>query len=176
MIEYYGTKFLDELYDYYRSRYLQAKERGYDEEKSRYYWLFKELRERLLMLLQVARFLEALPRFMSSALDEQAIQYVTTYTSDFFKPELVGELERDQAGVHPFFNEANPYWTQMNEVLDGMDEGYDTHNLPLLYVDLCEYTVRAVRLYFQIREMQIRAIDREKFDAVMKLSGVLAAP
>ena len=119
MIEYYGTKFLDELYDYYRSRYLQAKEHGYDEEKSRYYWLFKELRERLLMLLQVARFLEELPRFMSSSMDEQAIQYVTIYTSDFFKPELVGELERDQAGVHPFFNEANPYWTQMNEVLDG---------------------------------------------------------
>ena len=171
MLEYCGTNCLDRIYDYYRGRYSQAKERGFNTEESKYFWLYKELRERLLIIRQAVRFLEALPKFMEGTSDEQTFQYATTYVNSLFKPELTGELRRDEAGVHPFFNPTNPYWVQMNEVLDGMEEEYDTSILPLFYVDLCEYVVRAVRLLLQIREMTIAAIDREKFDTVMELDG-----
>ena len=171
MLEYYGMNCLEHIHDYYRGRYSQAKERGYNTDGSKYFWLYKELRERLLIICQAVRFLEALPKFMSETSDEQIFQYATTYVNSLFKPELTGELKRDDADVHPFFNPANPYWVQMNELLDGMADDYDTSILPLLYVDLCEYVVRAVRLLLQIREMTIAAIDREKFDAVMELDG-----
>ena len=52
-----------------------------------------------------------------------------------------------------------------------MGEDYDTTILPLVYIDLCEYVVRSVRLLLQIREMTIAAVDREKFDVVMELEG-----
>jgi len=41
----------------------------------------------------------------------------------------------------------------------------------MLYVDLCEYVARAIRLYFQIREQRFKAIDRGKFDAIMHLKA-----
>ena len=40
-------------------------------------------------------------------------------------------------------------------------------NLPLFYVYSCEVVVRAIRLYFHIREGKCHAIDRQKFDALM---------
>jgi len=169
MLEYYGMNCLQRICDYYQGRYSQAKARGYNSRESKYFWLYKELRERLLIIRQAVRFLKALPKFMSEASDEQTFQYATTYVNSLFKPELTGELKRNDADVHPFFNPANPYWVQMNEVLDGMEEEYDTSILPLFYVDLCEYVVRAVRLLLQIREMTSAAIDREKFDTVMEL-------
>ena len=170
MIEYYGKDCLDRIFNYYRERYSQAKERGYNTDGSKYFWLYKELKERLLIIRQAVCFLEALPKFMNGTSDEQIFQYATTYVNSLFRPELTGKLKRDEADGHPFFNPANPYWTQMNEVLDGMADDYDTSIRPLLYVDLCEYIVRAVRLLLQIREMTIAAIDREKFDAVMELN------
>ena len=63
----------------------------------------------------------------------------------------------------------------MNEVLDSMGVDYDTTLLPLLFIDLSEYVVRSVRLYLQIREREIHAIDRDKFDQIMKVAGVLSS-
>jgi len=40
---------------------------------------------------------------------------------------------------------------------------------------LSEYVVRSVRLYLQIREREIHAIDRDKFDQIMKVAGVLSS-
>ena len=173
VLEYYGVRFLDRCRRYYRDRYIQAKQRGYDVEGNKYFWIYKELRERLLVMCQAARFLEALPNFMTGTADEQVFQYVTTYVNGLFQPELTGYVKRDPDDTHPFFNSVNPYWQQMNEVLDGMGDGYNTGNLPLLYVDLCEYVVRALRLLFQMRELTISAIDRDKFDLVMELDGVV---
>lgn len=171
MLEYYGITCLERIRDYYQGRYLQAKERCYNTEGNRYYWLYSELRDRLLIICQTIRFMKALPQFMSGTDDEQTFQYATAYVNGLFKPELTGELKRNDTDIHPFFNSENPYWMQMNEVLDGMEVEYDTSILPLLYIDLCEYVVRAVRLLLQIREMTIAAIDREKFDTVMELDG-----
>ena len=171
MIEYYGKDCLDRIFNYYRERYSQAKARGFNTKENTYFWLYNELRTRLSIIRQAVCFLGALPQFMSGTNDEQTIQHVTAYVNGLFRPDLTGELKRDAADVHPYFNLANPYWVQMNEVLDDVGEDYDTSILPLLYVDLCEYVVRAVRLLLQIREMTIAAIDRDKFDAVMELDG-----
>ena len=171
MHEYYGKECLDRIFNYYRGRYLQAEERDFNTEESKYFWLYSELRVRLLIIRQAICFIEALPKFMGETSDEQTFQYTTTYVNSLFRPELTGELKRDDADVHPFFNSANPYWVQMNEVLDDMGEDYDTTILPLVYIDLCEYVVRSVRLLLQIREMTIAAVDREKFDVVMELEG-----
>ena len=52
-------------------------------------------------------------------------------------------------------------------MLDHIDDGYDLGDFPQLYVDLSEYVVRASRLYLQIRECSIHAIDRDKFEALL---------
>ena len=88
---------------------------------------------------------------------------------------MIGEIPRDNQDRHPYFNDDNPYWIQMNEALDSMGPTYDTNLLPLLYIDLSEYIVRSVRLYYYIREHEIHAIDRGKFDQLMKRSGSLAS-
>ena len=57
------------------------------------------------------------------------------------------------------------------EVIDEEQEiiRYDMNNLPLLYLDLSEYLVRAVRFYLHMREQRC-SIDRDKFDAIMHLN------
>lgn len=171
VIEYYGKDCLDRIFNYYRERYSQAKERGFNVEENAYFWLYRELRERLLIIRQAIRFLEALPLFMKDTDDEQTFHYVTNYVNHLFMPELTGDLKRSDTNSHPFFRPENPYWVQMNDVFDGMETNYNTSILPLLYIDLSEYVVRAVRLLFQIREITFASIDREKFDAVMELDG-----
>ena len=112
---------------------------------------------------------------MAASDEEQIFRYVVSYATAFFKEDLAASNSRSEDDVHPFFNDDNPYWCQMQEVLNTFDNSYDTKNLPLLYVDLCEYSIRCLRLYFQIREKCLRPIDRGKFDAVMKLSGTLSS-
>lgn len=43
-------------------------------------------------------------------------------------------------------------------------------------VDLVEYLVMAVRLYFFIREQQFRPIDRGKYDELVGIQAVLQKP
>ena len=175
MLAYFGTDLLLEVKAYYMPRYLQACERGYTQAGSRYHWLYEELLFRVLTLDQTLRFLDALPKFMVTATEEQIFQYVMNYATALFKVDRIGEIPRDEQDQHPYFNDQNPYWVQMNEVLDSMGEGYDTTLIPLLFVDLSEYVVRSVRLYLQIRECAIHAIDRGKFDQIMKVAGALSS-
>lgn len=173
MLAYFGPELLIELKAYYMPRYQQACERGYTQPGSRYHWLYEELLCRVLTVDQALRFLDALPKFMVSATEEQIFQYVMNYATALFKPDRIGDLPRDDQDQHPYFNDQNPYWVQMNEVLDAMGVDYDTTLIPMLYVDMSEYIVRSVRLYLQIRECAIHAIDRGKFDQIMKVSGAL---
>lgn len=175
MLEYFGIGFLDELTEYYQPRYRLAVERRFNEESSKYHWLYLELKERLLVIRQVRQFLKALPAFIVAAEEDQIFRYVVTYATAFFKDEPVASIARNEDDVHPFFNDDNPYWYQMQEVLNSFDSSYDTKNLPLLYIDLCEYTIRCLRLYLQIREGCGQPIDRGKFDAIMKLNGILSS-
>lgn len=175
MLDYFGTEFLDNLLEYYLPRYKQAKERGFDREGQKFHWLYAELRERVLLISQSRRYLKTMPAIICNSTEEQTFRSVTSYVSGLFKPDRIGEIQRSSDDVHPFFNDDNPYWMQMNEVFDSMGTSYDTEDLPLLCVDLCEYVVRGVRLYLQIREQSIHAIDKGKFDLLMKRHGNLTS-
>lgn len=174
MLAYFGPELLLEVKGYYMPRLQLACERGYTQAGSRYHWLYEELLCRVLTLDQALRFLDALPKFMVSATEEQIFRYVMNYATALFKADRIGEIPRDEQDQHPYFNDHNPYWVQMNEVLDSMSVDYDATLIPLLYVDMSEYIVRSIRLYLQIRECAIHAIDRGRFDQIMKVAGALS--
>lgn len=171
MLEYYGVNLLNELLEYYLPRFRLAEERGYSVQSSKYYWLFEELQQRMRTLRQTLLFLESLPKFMQCEDEYKPLQYVVSYVGKLFTVESIGEIARSEQDIHPFFNDNNPYWQDLQEALEHFDQTYDMKNLPMLYVDLCEYVARAIRLYFQIREQRFKAIDRGKFDAIMHLKA-----
>ena len=164
MLNYLGTELLQSMKEYYLGRYRLALERGYTAEDSQYYWLFEELRDRILVIRQVEKFLHALPLFMQQGGEEKSLQYVVSFVSS-----ICGELTNGAGEVK---HDDSPYWKQTNEIWELMKSNYDMNNLPLLYVDLTEYLVRALRFYFSIRE-QVCRIDGGKFDEIMQLNQSL---
>ena len=156
------------MLDHYVPRYQLAFERGYTEEGSQYYWLYIELKERILAIRQTQKFLYALPLFMQQGNEEQSLQYVVSYVSTFWG-QLAAEIQEQGSGATSVNRSEDPYWLQANEVWSRMQAGYDMNNLPLLYLDLSEYLVRAVRFYLHMREQRC-SIDRDKFDAIMHLN------
>ena len=113
---------------------------------------------------------------MTSENAEAAISYVVRYTSAWFKRNRIGEFEGTEAGSNPYFKDSNHYWVEFQEVVEAIDTTYDCTLHPLLYVDLCEYVVRCLRLYFFVREMQFKPIDRGNFEALMGCQESLKAP
>ena len=69
-----------------------------------------------------------------------------------------------------------PYWVDYQLAVDRFTPDYDYTNLAAFYVDLVEYLVMAVRLYFFIREQQFRPIDRGKYDELVGIQAVLQKP
>lgn len=168
MLIYLGTELFQSMLDHYLPRYQLAFERGYTEEGSKYYWLYIELKERILAIRQAQKFLHALPLFIQQGNEEQSLQYVVSYVSTLCA-QVASENQEQGSGVTSVNRAEDLYWLQANEVWSRMQEGYDMNNLPLLYLDLSEYLVRAVRFYLHMREQQ-RPIDRDKFDAIMQLN------
>lgn len=168
MLYYFGQEFLQGLQNYYGQRLALALERGYDASGNKYFWLYTELELRIKAIRQTILFLNALPRFMGTSTGEESMGYVAKYIGDFFSSESIGEEKRSDGQEHPYFNASNPYWTQFQEALDNFGMEYDMTLLPMLYVDLTEYVVRGLRLYFQIRERKFCAIDRGKFEDLMQ--------
>ena len=164
MLNYLGTELLQSVKEYYLGRYRLALERGYTAEDSQYYWLFEELRDRILVIRQAEKFLQALPLFMQHGGEEKSLQYVVSFVSS-----ICGELTN---GAREVKHDDSPYWKHTNEIWELMKSNYDLNNLPLLYVDLTEYLVRALRFYFSIRE-QVCRIDGGKFDEIMQLNQSL---
>lgn len=68
------------------------------------------------------------------------------------------------------------YWVDYQLAMDRFTPDYDYTNLTTFYVDLVEYLVMAVRLYFFIREQQFRPIDRGKYDELVGIQAVLQKP
>ena len=163
----YGSDLLKQIYAAYLERYQKALERGYDVEGDRYHWLYNELLCRVQRLREALLYMEALPHFLSGADENHALQYIMGYTSRLFRPENIGSCERDENQEHPFFRDSNPYWRELQEAMDAFNDPEILSNRPLLYVYACELITRAHRLYLQIREVQFRSIDREKFHALM---------
>ena len=168
MLIYLGTELFQSMLDHYLPRYQLAFERGYTDVGSQYYWLYIELKERILAIRQAQKFLNALPLFMQQGNEEQSLQYVVSYVSTLCA-QLASENQEQGSGVTSVNRSEDPYWLQANEVWNQMQEGYDMNNLPFLYLDLSEYLVRAVRFYLHMREHRC-SIDRDKFDAIMRLN------
>jgi|GEM_PF-1204914 hypothetical protein len=168
MLNYLGTELISEIQKAYNERLQLAVERGYSDPGSKYYWLFEELSYRVKLLRQVNLFLNSLSLYMTSKDGDQPMYFVVSYTTDLFTEKRIGEAAFNREGKEQFFLESCTYWLEMQEVLDIMGHGYNYTNLPLYYVDLCEYAVRAVRLHLYIREREFHAIDRDKFDALMR--------
>ena len=164
---YYAVCAEKDQYAAYLERYQKALERGYDVEGERYHWLYNELLCRVQRLREALLYMEALPHFLSGADEDHALQYIMGYTSRLFRPENIGSCERDENQEHPFFRDSNPYWRELQEAMDAFNDPEILSNRPLLYVYACELITRAHRLYLQIREVQFRSIDREKFHALM---------
>lgn len=173
MLQYYGQEFLQGLQTYYVQRLSLALEHGYSVEDNKYFWLYKELDLRVRAIRQTLLFLDALPKFMGTATGEESMGYALKYTGDYFTADRIGSENRPQGEPHPYFNDGNPYWLQFQEAHDNFGLDYDLTNAPMLYVDLAEYVVRGLRLYIQIRERKFCAIDRGKFDEMMKLKALL---
>lgn len=165
MLMYFSEELLQELLDYYLPRFRLAEERGFSAPDSKYIWLYEELRLRISVLRQTQLFIEALPKFMDSTDRDKPMQYVVSYSSTIFAPEQMGAVDASS-----FFNDSDPYWLDFQEASDHFAADYDFSDLPLYYVDLCEYIVRTVRLYLQIRETAIHAIDKGRFAELMHAS------
>ncbi|MDO4841648.1 MAG: hypothetical protein Q3982_03110 [Phoenicibacter congonensis] len=173
MLHYYGMEFLQGLQSYYAQRLALAMEHGYSADGNKYFWLYTELDLRVKAIRQTLLFLDALPKFMGSAAGEESMGFALKYIGDYFKAGKIGAEDRQEGEAHPYFNDGNPYWIQFQEAHDNFGIDYDLTNTPMLYVDLTEYVVRGLRLYFLIRERKFCAIDRGKFDELMKLKSPL---
>ena len=175
MLEYLGIDLLNDVHEAYADRLQRALDRGYAEPGSKYHWLYEELDYRIRTLRQVSLFLNALTAFMSGNNGDKPMFFVVSYTTDLFTEERIGEAAYNHEGSERFFDSSNAYWQEMQEVLALMGKDYDFANLPMYYVDLCEYTVRSVRLHLYIRECAFHAIDRDKFDVLMRRQTYPAA-
>lgn len=174
MLYYFGQEFLLRLQNYYGQRLALALEHGYNADGNKYYWLYMELELRVKAIRQTILFLNALPKFMGTATGEESMGFVTKYIGAYFTSESIGEEKCADEQKHPYFNDSNSYWKQFQEAIDNFGMGYDMTLLPILYVDLAEYVVRGLRLYFQIRERKFCAIDRGKFEDLMQAKPSLA--
>ena len=172
VMDLYGTDLLHQLHTAYFSRYQKALERGCDQEGSRYYWLYEELHYRLQVLREAILYLNALPSFLQCQDDEKPYQYVIEFITRYFSIDNIGQ-PGGPGGENPFFKDDNPYWKDLNEAMDQFSDEQLLRDLPLFYVYSCEVVSRAIRLYFQIRESEYHAIDREKFDALMTGAAAL---
>lgn len=173
MLQYLGPEFLQELQDYYGYRLSKALNRGFNAEGSKFHWLYAELDTRAKLLRQAKLFMDALPKFMVGADEEKIFAYVVEYSQQILSDPAVNPPVGD-GQPHPFFNNDNPYWTELQTTFENFEVGYNTSLLPMTYVDLCEYLICTLRLCLQMREQCVCAIDREKFDAVMHLRTTLA--
>ena len=90
--------------------------------------------------------------------------------------DVLGDQPKDAAGNCSYYQESNPYWVDYQLAVDRFTPDYDYTNLAAFYVDLVEYLVMAVRLYFFIREQQFRPIDRGKYDELVGIQAVLQKP
>lgn len=163
---YYGLDLLRYLTEYYSARLALATERGFQKAGSKYHWLYDEISERVNVLQQAKQFLDALPLFLTQEDGgEKAFSYMTSFVCQWFSDAFFGSGPGEDAAS--FYSSQNEYWSDIEELSTVIGPDYDLTQLPQVYVDLCEYLVRYLRLYFQIREKRVVAVDRDKFDEVM---------
>lgn len=173
---YFGIDLLHRLQQYYEGRLSLALNKGFDQYGSRYHWLYKELEYRVTTLRKLMAMISVLPEFLCRQTADQIFTTVIGSTTAWFSNENLGEQPRDAEGNCLFYQNTNPYWADLREAMDRFTFDYDYTHLSTFYVDLVEYIVMEVRLYFFIREQQFRPIDRGKYGELVSVKAVLPAP
>lgn len=173
---YFGIDLLQQLRQYYEGRLSLALAKGFDQQGAQYHWLFKELEYRVSTLRKLMAMISVLPEFMCRQTEDQIFAMVIGHTTTWFSNENLGEQPRDGEGNCLYYQDTNPYWADMREAMDRFTLNYDYTRLPTFYVDLVEYIVMTVRLYFFIREKQFRPIDRGKYDELVGVKAALPTP
>ncbi len=173
---YYGTALLDRLKQHYETRMSMALSRGFDVDGSEYHWLFLELSHRVVTLRKVQAILSVLPEFMCHKTTDEVFAMVIGHTTAWFSDASIGELPRDGAGNCTYYQDSNPFWVDYQMSMDRFTMDYDYTRLATFYVDLVEYFVMAVRLYFFIRERQFKAIDKKKYEELVGVRAALPTP
>lgn len=173
MALYYGLDMLQYLQTHYEPRLALALERGFDDEKSKYHWLFSELETRVNTLRRSMAFLSVLPLFIKERTAEQALTLILSFGRDWFGEESLGRLARDVRGNCSYFSNGNPYWKAFMEISDEIGEKEEQSSQVELYVDLTEYMVRLLLLYFYVRDKQFKSIDRGGFESLANAAVVL---
>ena len=120
--------------------------------------------------------LDALPEFLCRQSEDQIFSSVIGHVTPWFSDENLGAMPRNEDGNCLYFQSSNPYWGDYQGAMDRFSSDYDYSRLAVFYVDLAEYLVMAVRLYFYVREHQFKPIDRGKYDELVGVRAVLAAP
>lgn len=173
---YFGIDLLQRLRQYYESRLAQALSKGFDQSGAQYYWLFQELEYRASTLRRLMAMLDVLPEFMCRQTEDQIFAMVVGHTTGWFSEATLGTLPRDIDDNCTYFQNGNPYWADLQTAMNRFSVGYDYSRLSTFYIDLVEYLVMAVRLYFSIREKQFRPIDRGKYDELVGVRAALPTP
>lgn len=173
---YFGIDLLHHLQQYYESRLALALSKKFDQKDDKYHWLFQELMYRVTILRQLLDMTAILPELMCRQTADQIFAMIIGHTSGWFSDEVLGTQPRDREGQSVYFQESNPYWADLQTAMDRFTTDYDYTRLSTFYIDLVEYIVMAVRLYFFIREKQFRPIDRAKYDDLVGIKAVLPAP
>ena len=173
---YFGIDLLQRLRQYYESRLAQALSKGFDQPGAQYYWLFQELEHRVSTLRRLMAMLDVLPEFMCRQTEDQIFAMVVGHTTGWFSEATLGTLPRDGGDNSIYFQDGNPYWADLQAAMNRFSVGYDYSRLSTFYIDLVEYLVMAVRLYFSIREKQFRPIDRGKYDELVGMRAALPTP
>lgn len=173
---YFGIDLLQRLRQYYEGRLALALAKGFDQKGAQYHWLFKELEYRVTTLRRLLDMTAVLPEFMCRQTEDQIFAMVIGHTTGWFSDTALGEVPRDQEGNCLYYQESNPYWIDLREAMDRFTLDYDYKRLSTFYIDLVEYIVMAVRLYFYIRENQFRPIDRGKYDELVGVKAALPTP
>lgn len=170
---YYGKALLVHLTQYYEQRMALAITKHFDVEGSQYHWLYLELAHRVSTLRKVQEVLSVLPEFMCHKSADEIFAMVIGHTTAWFSNAGLGELPRDDAGNCTYYQDSNPYWVDYQAAMDRFSISYDYTHLATFYVDLTEYVVMSIRLYFYIREHQFKPIDRKQYEELVGVQAVL---
>lgn len=174
MVFYFGTDLLKKMQQYYEARFSLAIKSGFECESDRYHWLYVELELRVDALRRSLALIDALPAFMTNNDPEAVFSIVIHHITVWFSYKNIGEGPKDAEGRSVYFSNENPYCSDFMKVSDRFTVDYDYTKLGEFYLDITEYIVTALRLYFAIREAQFRPIDRGKYDDLVSISGTIA--
>jgi hypothetical protein len=170
---YFGTDLLKKLQGYYEPRLALAIKNGFDDADNRYHWLFAELDLRVKALRRSLELIGAMPALIANSKPDDVFSVVVHHITAWFGADMIGDGPKDEDGKTIYFTDKNPHWSDFMKASDRFTVDYDYTKTGEFLLDITEYIVTALRLFFGIREAQFRPIDRGKYDSMVSALGVL---